>query len=127
MKVLALVTDLMFGSRIAAEAKAAGTVVQILRKPQQLDAADGELLLADLNLQGAAEAAAKWAGGEGRRVVGFVSHMDAAAIAGRGRRGWRKSWLGADLYRYCRSCCALEAGRRSDSVAQPFESDVAVL
>jgi hypothetical protein len=82
MKVLALVTDLMFGSRIAAEAKAAGSVVQILRKPEQLDAADGELLLADLNLQGAAEAAAKWAGGGGRRVVGFVSHMDAAAIAG---------------------------------------------
>jgi hypothetical protein len=81
MKVLALVTDLMFASRIAAEAKAAGTPVQILRKPEQLSAADGELLLADLNLDGAAAAAAKWAGGEGRRVVGFVSHMDSAAIA----------------------------------------------
>jgi hypothetical protein len=81
MRVLALVTDLMFGSRISAEAKAAGTAVQILRKPQQLDAAEGDLLLADLNLEGAAVAAANWANKEGRRVVGFVSHMDAAAIA----------------------------------------------
>jgi hypothetical protein len=55
--------------------------VQILRKPEQLDTAEGDLLLADLNLPGAAAGAAKWAGGEGRRVVGFVSHMDSAAIA----------------------------------------------
>jgi hypothetical protein len=81
MKVLALVTDLMFASRITAEAKAAGVAVQILRKPEQLDAAEGELLLADLNLDGAAAAAASWATRAGRRVVGFVSHMDAAAIA----------------------------------------------
>ena len=81
MRVLALVTDLMFGSRITAEAKAAGVAVQILRKPEALEAAEGDLLLADLNLTGAAPAAAKWGLGEGRRVVGFVSHMDSAAIA----------------------------------------------
>ena len=81
MKVLALVSDLMFSSRIVAEAKAAGTQVQILRKPEQLAAADGDLLLADLNLDGAAQAAANWAGTQGRRVVGFVSHMDSTAIA----------------------------------------------
>ena len=81
MRVLALVSDLMFSSRIAAEAKAAGAAVQILRKAEQLVAAEGDLLLADLNLDGAAAAAAKWANGEGRRVVGFVSHMDSAAIA----------------------------------------------
>lgn len=81
MRVLALVTDLMFGSRIAAEAKAAGVQVQILRKPQQLADAEGDILLADLNLDGAATAAANWATKEQRRVVGFVSHMDSAAIA----------------------------------------------
>jgi hypothetical protein len=81
MRVLALVTDLMFASRITAEAKAAGVQVQILRKPEALEKADGNLLLADLNLPGAAAAGANWGSGEGRRVVGFVSHMDAAAIA----------------------------------------------
>src|SRR3954471_4910552 len=81
MKALALVTDLMFGSRITAEAKAAGAQVQILRKPEQLDAAEGEVLLVDLNLEGAAGAAATWGQKSGRRVVGFVSHIDSAAIA----------------------------------------------
>ena len=81
MKVLALVSDLMFSSRITAEAKSAGAAVQILRKPEQLEAAEGDLLLADLNVPGAAVSAAKWASATGRRVVGFVSHMDAAAIA----------------------------------------------
>jgi len=81
MKTLALVTDLMFGSRISAEAKAAGAQVQILRKPEQLAAAEGDLLLADLNLNGAVEAAARWQQKEGRRVIGFVSHVDSATIA----------------------------------------------
>jgi DNA-binding NarL/FixJ family response regulator len=81
MKALALVTDLMFASRIAAEAKAAGAQVQILRKPEQLAEAEGELLLADLNLDGAALAAAHWSTKTNRRVVGFVSHIDSAAIA----------------------------------------------
>ena len=81
MKVIALVSDLMFSSRITAEAKAAGAGVQILRKPEQLAASEGELLLADLNLDGSACAAAAWAAKQGRRVVGFVSHLDSAAIA----------------------------------------------
>jgi len=81
MKVIALVSDLMFSSRITGEAKSAGAAVQILRKPEQLEAAEGDLLLADLNVPGAALGAAKWASATGRRVVGFVSHMDSAAIA----------------------------------------------
>jgi len=81
MKALALVTDLMFASRIAAEAKAASAQLQILRKSEQLAEAEGELLLADLNLDGAAVAAAQWSTKTGRRVVGFVSHIDSAAIA----------------------------------------------
>jgi len=81
MKALALVSDLMFSSRITAEAKAAGAQVQILRKPEQLNQAEGELLLVDLNLPGATTAAAAWRQKEGRRTVGFVSHIDAATIA----------------------------------------------
>jgi hypothetical protein len=56
--------------------------VQILRKAEQLLQVEGNLLLVDLNLEGAAGAAAEWGKKEGRRVVGFVSHMDGAAIAG---------------------------------------------
>jgi len=81
MKVIALVTDLIFASRIAGAAKAAGTQMQFLRKPEQLTETEGELLLADLNLEGAAGAAAQWQQKELRRVVGFVSHMDSATIA----------------------------------------------
>jgi hypothetical protein len=81
MKTVALVTDLIFGSRIAGAARAGGVVVQMLRKPEQLLQAEGELLLVDLNLDGAAGAAGEWGKKEGRRVVGFVSHMDATAIA----------------------------------------------
>jgi hypothetical protein len=91
--ILALVTDLIFSSRITGAAKAAGATVRILRKPEQLVDADGDLLLADLNLDGATQAAANWAKvtspAKGaadaqerpRRVVGFVSHVDSAAIA----------------------------------------------
>src|SRR5688572_26140262 len=79
--IIALVSDLIFSSRITTAAKSAGTSVQILRKPEQLSATDGTLLLADLNVEGAAPAAAEWAKQPGRRVVGFVSHIDAATIS----------------------------------------------
>jgi hypothetical protein len=81
MRVVALVTDLIFSSRISGAARAEGVAVQILRKAEQLLQAEGDLLLADLNLEGAAAAAAEWGKKEGRRVVGFVSHMDGEAIA----------------------------------------------
>ena len=81
MKVIALVTDLIFSSRISGAARAEGVVVQMLRKPEQLLQVEGDLLLADLNLEGAALAAAEWTKKEGRHVVGFVSHMDGEAIA----------------------------------------------
>jgi hypothetical protein len=81
MNAIALVTDLIFASRIGGEAKAAGVQVRILRKPEQILQAEGDLLLADLNLEGATEAAAQWGKIQGRRVVGFVSHIDSAAIS----------------------------------------------
>jgi hypothetical protein len=81
--ILALVRDLMFSGRIMAEARAAGAVVKTLRDPQGLlkpEFGDSCLLIADLNLPGAIEAAAQWRQGGGKTVVGFVSHVDAAAI-----------------------------------------------
>ena len=90
MKALALVSDLIFSSRITAEAKAAGAQVQILRKPEQLDQAEGDLLLVDLNLSGATIAAATWQQKTGRRTVGFVSHIDSATIASAREAGFEE-------------------------------------
>src|SRR5690606_33368800 len=74
---IALVRDLMFSSKISAEARAAGAVVRIMRDPAQLADADAPLLLVDLNQEGALEPAAAWGQARpGRRVVGFVSHVD---------------------------------------------------
>lgn len=86
-RVLLLVRDLMFSSRITATARAAGIDVAIFRDPTQLAATPGRRLIVDLNLPGAIEAAAAWmrssAGPGSARgdVVGFVSHVDADTIA----------------------------------------------
>jgi hypothetical protein len=79
--VLVLVRDLMFSSRISATARAEGTGVRLLREPAQLADASGDLLIVDLNQPGVIEPAAAWlAAGPARRVVGFVSHVDADTI-----------------------------------------------
>ena len=78
-----LVRDLMFSSRITAAARAADVPVTLLRDPAQLDAADPAAgrLIVDLNQPGAIDAAAAWRRAAGRVVTGFVSHVDADAIA----------------------------------------------
>ena len=81
LPVLALVRDLMFASRISAEARAAGTQVRVVRDPALLGEAEGRRLLVDLNLPGAIEAASGWGARTGGEVVGFVSHVDAATAA----------------------------------------------
>jgi DNA-binding NarL/FixJ family response regulator len=79
--VIALVRDLMFSSRITAEARAAGVTVRVLRDPAALAQTDATLLLVDLNQTGALEPAAAWAQAQpGREVVGFVSHVDVETI-----------------------------------------------
>jgi len=81
-RILALVRDLMFSSRISAEARAASVACKIVPDPLELLAAgEGVLLLVDLNLPGATDAAAAWRAANSLPVVGFVSHVDAAAIA----------------------------------------------
>ena len=83
--IIALVKDLIFSSRIGATARAESAAVQMVRDPAQLASLNGALLILDLNLAGAIEAASAWlaAGGSDapqRHAVGFVSHVDAATI-----------------------------------------------
>ncbi len=82
IQVLVLVRDLIFSSRISAEARAAGVTHKIVRDPALLTAGDSatQFLLVDLNLEGAIEAAAAWRKLTGRPVIGFVSHVDSGTI-----------------------------------------------
>ena len=85
LPVLALVRDLMFSSKITATARAVGVEVEVVREPGMLGERKGRVLVVDLNLPGAIEAAAGWRGANpGYRVVGFVSHVDTPSIQ-RGR------------------------------------------
>jgi len=79
--VLVLVHDMIFSSRIAAEARAAGVPFKIFGDPDALASTPGRKLIVDLNFQGATEAASAWQKSTGRPVIGFVSHADTQAIA----------------------------------------------
>lgn len=79
--LLALVRDLIFASRISAAAQAAGIESRTIRDPSQLAGQIAPLLLVDLNLPGAIEAAATWRQTTSTQVIGFVSHVDAPTIA----------------------------------------------
>ena len=79
--VMVLVRDLMFSSRIAATARAAGVTVEMLRDPSALAGRRGRRLIVDLNQPGAIEAASDWKHATAGSVVGFVSHVDANTIA----------------------------------------------
>ncbi|HUB26968.1 MAG TPA: hypothetical protein VL992_16195 [Tepidisphaeraceae bacterium] len=79
--IIALMSDLIFFSKIAAEAKAAGQSATMIRTVASLGGQQGKMLLVDLNMTGAIDAAAQWQQATGRPAIGFVSHVDAAAIA----------------------------------------------
>jgi hypothetical protein len=81
LPVLVLVRDLLFQSRITAEAKAAGVSYEILRDPKMLAQKSGRLVLADLNQEGVIAAVQAWIAATGAQAVGFVSHVDAEKIA----------------------------------------------
>lgn len=85
--VLALVRDLIFASRITATARTVGIEVRILRNPGELVNEPGRLVLVDLNQAGAIEAAAGWKQSNCGQVIGFVSHVDTAAIEQARRAG----------------------------------------
>lgn len=79
--VLALVRDLLFVSRITTAGRSVGRQVVTIRVPPELSTYTGPLLLVDLNLDGALEAAGDWKKRQGGQVIGFVSHTDAAMIS----------------------------------------------
>ncbi len=83
--VVVLVRDLLFASKITAEARAAGVAVQVVRDPEKLldfSQTGSKLLIVDLTLSGSIPAAVNWRQGEaGRSVVAFVSHVDQDTIA----------------------------------------------
>jgi hypothetical protein len=79
--IIALMSDLIFFSKIAAEARAAGQSATMIRSASALGETAGKMLLVDLNMAGAIDAAAKWQQATGKPAVGFVSHVDADAIA----------------------------------------------
>jgi hypothetical protein len=81
LPTLSLVRDLIFSTRISTTAKAAGAEVKVIRDPATLGNQPGRLLIVDLNLEGAIEAAASWKSATNGSVVGFVSHVDAETAA----------------------------------------------
>ena len=55
--------------------------MRIVREPGKLAGEGGRMLLVDLSLPGAIDAAAMWkAANPSARVVGFVAHVDTATI-----------------------------------------------
>ena len=83
LPILALMSDLIFFSKISAEARAAGQTATMIRNPQALGEQPGRMLMVDLNMAGVIDAAVIWSKsiGSGKPVIGFVSHVDAATIA----------------------------------------------
>ena len=79
-QIFALVRDLIFASRITATARSTGVGVKILREPRQLSSERGELLMLDLNQEGAIDAAVQWKQRTSGKTVGFSSHVDTATI-----------------------------------------------
>ena len=78
---MAVVRDLLFLSRIVAAGKRAGVPVRVLRDPAALTAQTaGRSVIADLDLPGAADAAAAWKRATGRPAAGFIQHVHADAL-----------------------------------------------
>jgi hypothetical protein len=80
--VLVLVRDLIFASRITATASSLGVPVTLVRDAAKLPRdAGASLLIVDLNLDGAIDAARDWKSATRGAITGFVSHVDTATIA----------------------------------------------
>ena len=79
--VIALVRDLMFSSKISSTGRAMGIPVKMVRDPAQLGSQPAQCLIVDLNQDSVIPAAMQWRQTIGNPVIGFVSHVDTAAIA----------------------------------------------
>jgi hypothetical protein len=80
-RVLVLVRDLIFATKISGTASAVAAAITLVRDPAKLTALPGRLLIVDLNLEGAIPAATRWRDATNGDVIGFVSHTDTATIA----------------------------------------------
>ena len=69
----------MFSGRIGATARAENAAIKMFRDPNKLTGEAGKRLIVDLNLE-AIQAAIVWKQATGGEVVGFVAHVDTAAI-----------------------------------------------
>jgi hypothetical protein len=75
-RVAALVPDLLFGSKVKAMLEAEGHTVQLVGRPEQVEAADVlviDLASGDIDARQAVEAAA------GARTLAFYSHVELEA------------------------------------------------
>lgn len=81
LAVILLARDLLISSRVTSAAKRLGITVRLLREPAALrPQMPARLLLIDLDLEGALEAATAWSVAQGKAAAGFVQHVHADRI-----------------------------------------------
>ncbi|HVB11362.1 MAG TPA: hypothetical protein VNM16_13485 [Bacillota bacterium] len=81
MKVAALVAELFFASKVEVALGQMGCAVSLLAGPDDLPAAQPDLLILDLALAGPArEAAAAFMTAAGRPMIAVGSHVDTASL-----------------------------------------------
>lgn len=79
--VIILVRDLLMQSRVTTAAKRTGTPTRVIRDPSKLTPdVPGRLAIVDLDLPGAMAAGVAWGSEGGRRVAGFVQHVNTEVI-----------------------------------------------
>ncbi|MDW8263011.1 MAG: hypothetical protein RMJ35_10845 [Phycisphaerales bacterium] len=78
--VVALIRDLLFLSKVTATARAVQRKLMVVREPSELSGQGGGLLLVDLSLPQAIEAASGWKRQHKAPVIGFASHVDSETL-----------------------------------------------
>lgn len=76
LAIVLLARDLLISSRVTTAAKRLGTPVRLLRDPAALlPHMPARLLIIDLDLEGALQAAIAWSQAQGKPAAGFVQHV----------------------------------------------------
>jgi len=78
--VLIYIRDLLFSSKVVATARAENVAFKVVRDVSKLMETPADLLLIDLNAEGALENAIAWKQKHGGKVTGFVAHVASATI-----------------------------------------------
>ena len=79
-KVVAIVSDLIFSSKIMGAARAVGIDARTIRQASQLPESAPRLLLVDLSLPGVIDSIQSWRQTHAVKTIGFASHVDAPTI-----------------------------------------------